>query len=1161
MEFDLDKEVSNFELNAKNSDDFAFGPSFTKVSEALAASTLNILNDDIFETFKELIYYIPNIKEMGKISSLYFTLTTSFQAEIEIINSEGFEIDVSEHKQVLYYYVYLLYGSVKYLIPLLTPRVSGKAEHADDKKRSVEAERKRINSVNTILSSILTTLCELLNQQLTTILQGQQKCIEFCDVILKSAHSIISVKESIKEKSNRNLLVNIFCLTAKNFQQNDQVSQRLTLLLPFSEHLAEPIAEILSTSVKTFDNKNLLQDVLVSCESIKMVRTNLAKNISILLIKLSELLGSDLVQFICLFQGFENSTPTIRAALMISYGNCVNSLSTDQNLINQYQEDIEALIETLEVRLLETHQIVRQRSFQALELIHGNDNSKLDFKEYRFRWLTYGLRHLEDKSSFVRKAAIGLLKVIIRQHPYTVDEGKLSWKFYWDNYVEYTKLMKSFNNGINYNLIRRDELTEDNLPSYDYRKVLEEDESSERYKSVFAMVPGAVPDEDDNMNDNVSTDFTTNLLRRKYCRDACIFIKLLNESFAVAATLLSSKLKSDSIAAIEYFTVGDAYKIDSARPGIKQMLHLIWKGGNEDGNRVVEKLIDAYVSMFLTPYVEETEANKIVYVATSLIKLTYDCNMTDLISLEKMVIELCKGREVEVSKKEKESKNYVIKHTHWITPQVISAIWHSFVKFKHFKEKKGAIIMISMIALHDYKIAYGNIDLLLKYGLNLNDLNYQIGTFTCVALRRVIPKKLPPNYIYPDFKPAIEKLKHILLIDTVDGDWYNLAEEALNTLYEIDNNSDDSATEVLKAKALSVFSESDDNDINKTASLSQLLFLLGHIAIKTIIYLEKCEADFKRKKQDYESKKNEQEMELDLIGGTNEDEIADVVQNIKEKELLYGSNSILAKFYPLVIEIIKKPKQYDNPILQRQATLCFAKFMCLSSVFCEHNLGLYLNILKRSNDSIIRSNLVLGLGDISVCFTNIIDENKSALYSQLQDKDLAVQRTCLMTVTFLILAGQIKVKGQLSQLAKLLVHEDKGLREMSKLFFQELATKDNAIYNGFIEMLSGLNLYLDDPNPKEEPFPFNKFKDVIKFVLPFINKERQRSLLIKKLDSRLKTCSTNERIRFCFCLKELIKKEDTPGTKKDASSEKSKYYKEILDRITTIENGTNVNSS
>ncbi|KAG0686627.1 Condensin complex subunit [Pichia californica] len=1160
MDFDVHAELEDFSINKRPDENFDYDICINSVSDSLAASPLNIINDDIFNHFKQLIYYLPEleeIKEIKRTSLIYYTLTKSLQVEIELIEQEGLNIDALEHKQVVYSYIFLIFISIQHLVPQFEnqdkKRKSGSKLNDDD-------EKKRSQILNNILSSILLNLCGLMEQQLSTILQGEQETVDFCDIVLKSAYIILLSKETIREKTNKTLLVKLICVIAKNHQQNDQVTTRLMMALPFSEHLADPIAEILSTSLETYGNKNLLQDLMVSLASVKDMGTNMAKVVGPFLITLAENLKSDLIEYISYFKAFAKLTQTVRAATMICYGHCINSLSASKELILKYEEDITDLFDDFEKRLLDIYQIVRQRVFQALELIISNPKSELDFKPLRYIWTKNAIVHMQDKSSFVRKAAINFLQSIIQTHPFALNKSKLEWDFYWIAYIEFTKLLKEFDNGVTYNIVL--EIEKKNSTETEFLDKIQEQDS---YHDIFKPVLGAISSENGNETGgefeeenklNIPANAKDLYLKRKMAQDACIFIIQLNQSFKVASNLLNSKTKSDTISAIDYFVIGDAYNITAAKLGIKQMLHLIWtNGASDEGNKVIEKLTDAYVDMFLKPDPMANDSFKKIYIATSLIKLTYNCSMADLISLEKLVIEIYRGKLIETTKKEREVSNYKPKRIYWITPGVIDALWNSFINSKYVKEKRGAIIILGMITLDDYKIMNKKVNWLIDYGLQINDeSNYQMMSFSCIALKRTIPKDLPNDYTYPDFTNAIIQLKKILLIDTNDGDWFNLAEETLNTLYEIDPDADKSATEVLKLKALSIFNddENTNGNLGKTIGLSQLIFMLGHVGLKTIIFLEKCEADFKRKKQADENKKSERDVELDMIGGTNEDDFSDAVQNIKEKELLYGTNSILAKFVPLLVEIIQKPKKYRNEILQRQATLCFAKFMCISPRFCEENLNLYIAIMKKSKDNIVRSNLVLGLGDIAVCFSNIIDENRSALYSLLQDKDLTVQRTCLMTVIFLILAGQIKVKGHFSQLAKLLVHQDHGLREMSKLFFQELATKDNALYNGFIEMLSGLNLYIDDPSPPEEPFPFEKFKGVIKFVLPYIGKDKQRHLLVKKLYSRLKLCTPNERIRFIFCLKEIMRRDEF-GSKKDNDTEKTKFYKQVTEDIDKME--------
>ena len=181
-----------------------------------------------------------------------------------------------------------------------------------------------------------------------------------------------------------------------------------------------------------------------------------------------------------------------------------------------------------------------------------------------------------------------------------------------------------------------------------------------------------------------------------------------------------------------------------------------------------------------------------------------------------------------------------------------------------------------------------------------------------------------------------------------------------------------------------------------------------------------CELDFKKRKAECEKDKSTAasssskkdsvvENELDLIGGTSEDDFTEAMAHIREREILFSSNALLSNFGPLASEICSNNTTYKDRNLQAVATVCMAKLMCVSSEYCEKNLPLLITILERSMDPVTRSNVVIALGDMAVCFNNLIDENTDFLYRRLSDKDDSVKRTCLMTLTFLILAGQVKV--------------------------------------------------------------------------------------------------------------------------------------------------------
>lgn len=144
---------------------------------------------------------------------------------------------------------------------------------------------------------------------------------------------------------------------------------------------------------------------------------------------------------------------------------------------------------------------------------------------------------------------------------------------------------------------------------------------------------------------------------------------------------------------------------------------------------------------------------------------------------------------------------------------------------------------------------------------------------------------------------------------------------------------------------------------------------------------------------------------------------------------------------------ISNHSRLQNRTLRAAATLAFSKFLCVSSQFCDQHHRLLFKILETSKDPSIRSNIVIALGDVAVSFSSIIDENSNELYKGLSDKNLVVKKNTLMVLTHLILNGMIKVKGQLGEMAKCLEDADERIADLAKLFFSELATKDNAIYN------------------------------------------------------------------------------------------------------------------
>lgn len=99
-------------------------------------------------------------------------------------------------------------------------------------------------------------------------------------------------------------------------------------------------------------------------------------------------------------------------------------------------------------------------------------------------------------------------------------------------------------------------------------------------------------------------------------------------------------------------------------------------------------------------------------------------------------------------------------------------------------------------------------------------------------------------------------------------------------------------------------------------ALSQLIFVVGHVALKHIVYLELVEREFKRRKDEKAKEKaaakaaQKDDNDLDAVTGNAEDDIGDLITTIRERELLYGEKSLLAAYGPLIAGICASPKRY-----------------------------------------------------------------------------------------------------------------------------------------------------------------------------------------------------------------------------------------------------------
>nr|XP_019006310.1 condensin complex subunit 1 [Kwoniella mangroviensis CBS 8507]OCF69771.1 condensin complex subunit 1 [Kwoniella mangroviensis CBS 8507] len=671
-------------------------------------------------------------------------------------------------------------------------------------------------------------------------------------------------------------------------------------------------------------------------------------------------------------------------------------------------------------------------------------------------------------------------------------------------------------------------------------------------------------------------------LTKKYYSDALKFINQLEGAIPTLCQLLVSTTKTEVLEAMRFFRIAYEYDLQSNEIGIKTMLHLIWTKdnnstvpapttSNEDGNPtggsteagatkgIRANLIDCYRSLYFDVVPDLNAKQQVNRIAKNMIERTYGATLAELTSLEELMRTMMAEGGVHYD--------------------VVNKLWQVYSTDQEIPkaQRQGAIIILGMLALARREVVTERVESLLKIGLGhfgMHDL--VLARYTCIALQRLggSAKKVKAGSLsdktmrLPMENPIFLKLQEIIEHSPKSPQWFSMAEQAINTIYLLGEQPDALCSEIIKDLTVKVFEKpfstqdatatTPPQDVNETTNvnneemqvdgatpppdsqdsmatpppenekkdqigsfkLAQLVFIVGHVAIKHIVYLELVEREFKRRKDETAKQKaaakaaEKDSNDLDAVAGNAEDDIGELISGIRERELLFGDKSLLAVYGPMIAGICASPKRYKNSSLRQAATLSLTKLMCVSAQFCESHLLLLFKILETSRDPVVRSNIVIALGDIAVCWGSMIDDNSERLYQGLSDPDQIVKKNTLMVLTHLILNGMIKVKGQLGEMAKCLEDKDNRISDLAKLFFTELSTKDNALYNNLQDVISHLSVgqYKVDEDT---------FERTMRFIFTFIEKDKQAESIVEKLCQRFRL-ATEERqwrdISFCLSL-------------------------------------------
>ncbi len=1097
-------------------------------------------------------------QSLGKILHLIVSglSNTAEVANHDIENDE--QETIPQHKRLLEMYAFLLQWAISGVeAKALEKSTTAPARRGGKGAKSKSAAKEDAWDSAGQIQSAMDVMCRAMKLKLNRIFQTTSDRDTFINLFTRSVYLIMESEARVKINAVRMFCFKVLCVAVKHHGHALGAQTSIVQNLTYFEHLSEPMSEFLHILAEQYDHHQLSAEILreLAAKEFSQSDTKGPKSVSAFIIKLSELEPRLVIKEMGLLAKFlDSESYTLRCAVIEVCGNLLADLSKQEEKNETTKIQINAFFDTLEQRFLDTAPFCRVKAIQVFTRICDLEQK---FPKRRQHAAELAMQSLQDKSSNVRRNAVKLLRKLVASHPFSVMHGgQLSRKDWVDRLDAVEAQLDALQpppespgvaqtaNGEQ----RVDEaLLDDATQNPDSRNADEQMNEMTEEKKIEALKK--------TQEEAATSEVLGKLqLTRKYYLEALRFIDVIHDASEIAVQLLSSPNKTEVIDVMDFFVTIDAFKVETARKGIRRMLRLIWtKSNSDEGKGVQTHLIDNYRGLFFDAPDMFSPNDAANFVARNMISLTFGATPAELTSLEQLLATMFKAGH--------------------ISDMVVSKLWQVYGVNKEISraQRRGAIIVLGMIAFANPEVVIKEIDTMLRIGLGqLGRQDFVLAKFTCVALRRMVPaaKKSQEKTAsaglsrMPNNHEVLQMLASILLTTSASKDWYGMAEQAIGAIYILSDHPDSLCSEVLRQKTRLVFQQTKNlSSLSRTPSpepepdamdvddeeeapnpesdpqqseapkagqekpsiaLSELLFTVGHIAVKQIVHLELCELDFKRRKQEQEKnkpinnpspekssgptpvrrkktaaeevlaekQKEEEKDELDMIGGTTEDDFTEAIAHIRERELLYGPNSLLANFGPLVTEICANNTAYKDRELQAQATLCLAKLMCVSSEYCEKNLPLLITILERSTDPIVRSNAVIALGDMAVCFNHLIDENTDFLYRRLNDADESVKRTCLMTLTFLILAGQVKVKGQLGEMAKCLEDGDKKIADLARMFFTELATKDNAVYNQFVDMFSVLTQEgpLDGGVMEEEAV-----KRVLKFLCGFIEKVRSFS--------------------------------------------------------------------
>uniref|UniRef100_A0A673ACN3 Condensin complex subunit 1 n=1 Tax=Sphaeramia orbicularis TaxID=375764 RepID=A0A673ACN3_9TELE len=911
----------------------------------------------------------------------------------------------------------------------------------------------------------------------------------------------------VKSKPTRDGIIHLLGVVIKKYNHLLGASVKVIQLLQHFEQLSSVFAQAVSVWCTEYGMRAIIGEVIreigqKSSEELAREGSGV-KAFATFLSELGSLVPELMIPNISvLITHLEGESHTMRVAVCEVLGEILVRVLCGDGLDESGKADRDRFFDTLQEHLHDTHSHVRTRVLQVYARIV---NSKaLPLCRYS-EVMQLAVGRLMDKSVNVVKSAIQLLAAFIAHNPYSCKLSSADLKNPLEKETAKLKEMKEKLEGktpaselwaamepellvtVKAELEPTDEEEEEKKEQQeeDEDKAVEEEEEAEDDRATAVKIAQYLRSDEDasEISQNVPPtpqkeggkegedgELKKQEMLVQYLRDTETFALQVERAISVINTMLYWKTTSVVQEAVQFCVTVCEFSVANSVSGVRKMLPLVWS----TDAAIKDAVVQAYRRLYLNPHGDTTRM-KAQTLVDSLSELMVDASLGTIQCLEEIVryhllfISSCLAeREVVLSNLdtlcsvalgEKVTEDFLLARDTVITICSIS---------DHVRQSKGPPFRLPQ----DHQL------------------------FTCLS--QAI---------------AEGECKH------TDPHWQCFMEQAVRLIYFLAESPDQLCSRLLQRSSRLLLDQiAEGGDVNKNAvncvCLAQLLALSGCVAFWQVSHLERSvstelrrrrgETEEREEKEKGPSSKTKQaanesamEEELGLIGASAEDTEAELIRKICETELL----NLLCAFLPLLVRVCSSPGRYSHPQLTTAACLALSQYMMISPSVCEENIRLMFTVLERSALPVVRANAIIALGDLTVRFPNILEPWTQNLYARLSDEVPSVRQTAVTVLTQLVLKDVLKVKGQVSEVAVLLIDPEPHIASLALNFFNELATKDNAIYNLLPDIISRLS----DP---ERGMSSEDFNTIMKQLFSYITKERQTESLVEKLCQRFRTAKT-----------------------------------------------------